>query len=212
MARSKTSRAWMREHVNDYYVKQARVLGYRSRAAFKLIEIDDRDRLLRAGQTVVDLGAAPGGWSQVARERVGRAGRVLAVDLLEMPPLPGVEFIQGDFSDDAILARLEHDLGGKSADLVICDMSPNISGVGMSDQGRTIYLNELALAFAQAHLKPRGAFLVKTFQGAGFEDLLRAMRKTFASVVTRKPKASRDRSPELYLLARERRPTVGGAA
>lgn len=202
----------MREHVNDYYVKQARVLGYRSRAAFKLIEIDDRDRLLRAGQTVVDLGAAPGGWSQVARERVGRAGRVLAVDLLEMPPLPGVEFIQGDFSDDAILARLEHDLGGKSADLVICDMSPNISGVGMSDQGRTIYLNELALAFAQAHLKPRGAFLVKTFQGAGFEDLLRAMRKTFASVVTRKPKASRDRSPELYLLARERRPTVGGAA
>jgi 23S rRNA (uridine2552-2'-O)-methyltransferase len=211
MARSKTSRAWMREHVNDYYVKQARAQGYRSRAAFKLIEIDDRDRLLRAGQTVVDLGAAPGGWSQVARERVGRAGRVLAVDLLEMPPLPGVEFIQGDFSDDAILARLEHDLGGKSADLVICDMSPNISGVGMSDQGRTIYLNELALAFAQAHLKPRGAFLVKTFQGAGFEDLLREMRRTFASVVTRKPKASRDRSPELYLLARERRPPAGEA-
>ena len=202
----------MREHVNDYYVKQARAQGYRSRAAFKLIEIDDRDRLLRAGQTVVDLGATPGGWSQIARERVGRGGRVIALDLLEMAPLPGVEFIQGDFSDDSVLARLELALGGKAVDLVICDISPNISGIGMSDQGRTIYLNELALAFAQAHLQPRGAFLVKTFQGAGFEALLREMRRTFASVVTRKPKASRDRSPELYLLARDRRPPAAEAA
>src|SRR5476649_2593837 len=173
MARSKTSRAWMREHVNDFYVKQARALGFRSRAAFKLIEIDERDHLLKPGQTIVDLGATPGGWSQIARERVGRAGRVIALDLLEMEPLPGVEFIQGDFSEDAVLQQLEQALGGRAADLVICDMSPNISGIGMSDQGRTIYLNELALEFAVGHLKPEGAFLVKTFQGAGFEDLLR---------------------------------------
>jgi 23S rRNA (uridine2552-2'-O)-methyltransferase len=206
MARSKTSRAWMHEHVNDYYVKQAKAQGFRSRAAFKLIEIDERDRLLRPGQTIVDLGATPGGWSQIARERVGRAGRVIALDLLEMAPLPGVEFIQGDFSDESVLQRLEQALQSKGVDLVICDMSPNISGIGMSDQGRTIYLNELALEFAVAHLKPQGAFLVKTFQGAGFEDLLRAMRTSFESVVTRKPKASRDRSPELYLLAKVRKP------
>ena len=213
MARSKTSRAWMQEHVNDVYVKQARALGYRSRAAFKLIEIDDRDRLLRPGQVVVDLGAAPGGWSQIARARVGGAGRIIALDLLDMEPLPGVEFLQGDFSDAATLARLEAMLGERKADLVICDLSPNISGIGMSDQGRTIHLNELALEFARERLNPRGAFLVKTFQGAGFEDLLKALRKTFLSVVTRKPKASRDRSPELYLLGkglRERPP--GGQA
>ncbi len=205
MARSKTSRAWMREHVNDFYVKQARAMGFRSRAAFKLIEIDERDHLLKSGQTIVDLGATPGGWSQIARERIGRAGRVIALDLLEMEPLPGVEFIHGDFSEDAVLQQLEQALGGKPVDLVICDMSPNISGIGMSDQGRTIYLNELALEFALRHLKSEGAFLVKTFQGAGFEDLLRAMRGAFKSVVSRKPKASRDRSPELYLLAKVRK-------
>jgi 23S rRNA (uridine2552-2'-O)-methyltransferase len=202
MARSKTSRAWMHEHVNDYYVKQARAQGYRSRAAFKLIEIDERDRLLRPGQIIVDLGAAPGGWSQIARDRLGRAGTVIALDLLEMEPLPGVDFIQGDFSDDTVLQRLEQALGGKRVDLVICDLSPNISGIGSSDQGRTIYLNELALEFARAQLQLQGAFLVKTFQGVGFEDLLRNMRQTFRSVVTRKPKASRDRSPELYLLGK----------
>jgi 23S rRNA (uridine2552-2'-O)-methyltransferase len=206
MARSKTSRAWMHEHVNDFYVKQARAQGYRSRAAFKLIEIDDKDKLLRPGQVIVDLGAAPGGWSQIARERIGRNGRVIAMDLLEMTPLPGVEFLQGDFSDDMMLEQLTEMLAGRPVDLVICDLSPNISGIGMSDQGRTIYLNELALAFAAEHLQPKGAFLVKTFQGAGFEDLLREMRKTFVSVVTRKPKASRDRSPELYLLAKGKRP------
>jgi 23S rRNA (uridine2552-2'-O)-methyltransferase len=206
MARSKTSRAWMHEHVNDFYVKQARAQGYRSRAAFKLIEIDEKDKLLRPGQVIVDLGAAPGGWSQIARERIGRNGRVIAMDLLEMAPLPGVEFLQGDFSDDAVLVQLTQMLNGKPVDLVICDLSPNISGIGMSDQGRTIYLNELALAFASEHLQPKGAFLVKTFQGAGFEDLLQAMRKAFTTVVTRKPKASRDRSPELYLLAKGKRP------
>jgi 23S rRNA (uridine2552-2'-O)-methyltransferase len=205
MARSKTSRAWMREHVSDFYVKQARAMGYRSRAAFKLIEIDARDRLLRPGQVVVDLGAAPGGWAQIAVDRVGRSGRVIAVDLLEMAPLPGVEFIQGDFSDAAVLKRLEQTLVGKRVDLVICDLSPNISGIGSADQGRIIYLNELALEFAGGHLQPHGAFLVKTFQGAGFEDLLRSMRGVFAKVATRKPKASRDRSPEIYLLARELR-------
>jgi 23S rRNA (uridine2552-2'-O)-methyltransferase len=206
MKRTKTSRAWMREHVNDFYVKQARAQGLRSRAAFKLIEIDDKDRLLRAGQTVVDLGATPGGWSQTARSRIGPSGRVIAVDLLEMEPLPGVEFLQGDFSEQETLDRLGILLGGKPVDLVICDLSPNISGVGISDQGRTIHLNELALEFALEHLKPQGSFLVKTFQGAGFEDLLKGMRKAFETVVTRKPKASRDRSPELYLLAQRLRP------
>jgi 23S rRNA (uridine2552-2'-O)-methyltransferase len=211
MARSKTSRAWMREHVNDFYVKQARAQGYRSRAAFKLIEIDDKDRLLRPGQTVVDLGAAPGGWSQVARERTGRSGRVIALDLLEMPALPGVEFIQGDFSGETALQQLELALAGGRADLVICDLSPNISGVGSSDQGRTIHLNELAMEFACGHLQSKGAFLVKTFQGAGFEELLRNMRKAFSTVVTRKPKASRDRSPELYLLGKGMRNTASSA-
>ena len=211
MARSKTSGAWMRVHVNDFYVKQARAQGYRSRAAFKLIEIDDKDRLLRPGQVVVDLGATPGGWSQVARERMGRAGRVIALDLLEMQALPGVEFILGDFSGETALQQLEQALGGKPVDLVICDLSPNISGVGSSDQGRTIYLNELAMEFACQHLHPKGAFLVKTFQGVGFEELLRNMRKAFASVVTRKPKASRDRSPELYLLGKGLRNTACSA-
>ena len=205
MKRTKTSRAWMREHVNDFYVQQARAQGLRSRAAFKLIEIDDKDRLLRSGQIIVDLGATPGGWSQTARARIGTSGRVIAVDLLEMEPLPGVEFLQGDFSKAETLDRLTDLLGGKPVDLVICDLSPNISGVGISDQGRTIHLNELALEFALGHLKPQGVFLVKTFQGAGFEDLLRGMRKAFESVVTRKPKASRDRSPELYLLAKRLR-------
>jgi 23S rRNA (uridine2552-2'-O)-methyltransferase len=211
MARSKTSRAWMREHVNDFYVKQARAQGYRSRAAFKLIEIDDKDRLLRPGQVVVDLGATPGGWSQVVRERMGRAGRVIALDLLEMQALPGVEFIQGDFSGETALQQLEQALGATRVDLVICDLSPNISGVGSSDQGRTIYLNELAMEFACQHLQPKGAFLVKTFQGVGFEELLRNMRKAFATVVTRKPKASRDRSPELYLLGKGLRSTASSA-
>jgi 23S rRNA (uridine2552-2'-O)-methyltransferase len=211
MPRSKTSRAWMREHVNDFYVKQARAQGYRSRAAFKLIEIDDKDRLLRPGQVVVDLGATPGGWSQVARERLGRSGRIIALDLLEMQALPGVEFIQGDFSGETALQQLEQALEGKRVDLVICDLSPNISGVGSSDQGRTIYLNELAMEFACRHLQPKGAFLVKTFQGAGFEELLRSLRLAFVTVVTRKPKASRDRSPELYLLGKGLRNTASSA-
>jgi 23S rRNA (uridine2552-2'-O)-methyltransferase len=200
MKRSKTSKAWMREHVNDPYVKRAKQEGYRSRAAFKLMEMDERDHLLAQGMTVVDLGAAPGGWSQVAAAKVGPAGKVLALDLLPMEDLPGVTFIQGDFQENAVLARLEAALAGRPVDLVICDIAPNISGITLSDQARSMYLAELALDFASRHLKPGGAFLVKVFQGVGFEPFIKAMRAQFEKVLTRKPKSSRDRSPELYLL------------
>lgn len=192
----------MREHVTDYYVKRAKHDGYRSRAAFKLLEIDQRDHLLRGGMTVVDLGAAPGGWSQVAAGRVSPAGRVIALDLLEMPPLAGVTFIRGDFREAATLAEVERALQGRRPDLVISDMSPNISGVESADQARIMYLAELALDFASAWLQPQGNFLVKVFQGAGFETFLRVMRARFRQVVSRKPKASRDRSSELYLLGK----------
>lgn len=200
MKRSKTSKAWMREHVNDPYVKRAKQEGYRSRAAFKLMEMDERDRLLARGMIVVDLGAAPGGWSQVAAAKVGPTGKVIALDLLPMEDLPGVTFLQGDFQEDAVLARLEAALAGRPVDLVICDIAPNISGITLSDQARSMYLAELALDFASRHLKPGGAFLVKVFQGAGFESFIKAMRAQFDKVLTRKPKSSRDRSPELYLL------------
>lgn len=192
----------MREHVTDHYVKRAKQEGYRSRAAFKLLELDQRDRLLRPGMSVVDLGAAPGGWSQVAAAKVAPGGRVIALDLLEMPALPGVTFIRGDFSEAATLARLEQALQGRRVDLVMSDMAPNISGVGSADQARAMHLAELALDFAQDWLQPGGAFLVKVFQGAGFEAFLGAMRRRFKQVLSRKPKASRDRSSELYLLGK----------
>lgn len=201
MARSKTSKAWMREHVTDPYVRQAKREGYRSRAAYKLQEIDARDRLLKPGMTVVDLGATPGGWSQIAAARVGPGGRVIAVDLLEMQPVAGVTFLLGDFREDAVLAQVEQALGGRQADLVICDMSPNISGIVVTDQARSMHLAELALEFSRTHLKPGGALLVKAFQGAGFQDLIAALRASFSRVAARKPKASRDRSSEVYLLA-----------
>jgi 23S rRNA (uridine2552-2'-O)-methyltransferase len=197
MKRSKTSKQWMREHVNDPYVQLAQREGYRSRAAYKLLEIDARDHLLKSGMVVVDLGATPGGWSQVA---AAKGCRVIALDLLPLQPLPGVEFIQGDFREDGVLAQLEQQLGGRPVGLVISDMAPNISGVAMSDQARAMQLAELALDFASQHLRPGGAFLVKVFQGAGFEAFIRLMRGRFDRVVTRKPKASRDRSSELYLL------------
>lgn len=203
MKRSKTSRAWMAEHVSDPYVRQARKLGYRSRAAFKLLEIDARDHLLRPGAVVVDLGAAPGGWSQVAVEKVGPKGRVIAVDILEMPPLPGVEFIHGDFTDDSVLQALEERLGDTRPDLVISDMAPNISGIGTADQARSQHLAGLAMAFALRWLKPGGAFLVKLFHGSGFEDFVREARRGFRQVALRKPGASRSRSREVYLLARQ---------
>ncbi|MDD3482040.1 RlmE family RNA methyltransferase [Azovibrio restrictus] len=205
MARTRTSKAWMQEHVNDPYVQQAKKEGWRSRAAFKLMEIDDKDRLIHPGDVVVDLGAAPGGWSQVAARRVGDRGRVLALDVLEMQGIGGVDFIQGDFREDEVLHRFEALLGARQPRLVMSDMAPNMSGVSLVDQARGMYLAELALEFAKAHLCPDGAFLVKVFQGTDYDNFVKSMRESFASVATRKPKASRDRSAELYLLGRNLR-------
>ena len=192
----------MREHVNDPWVKRAQAEGWRSRAAFKLIQIDDKDKLLRPGMTVVDLGATPGGWSQVAAGRVGASGKVIALDVLPLEPLRGVTFIQGDFREQAVEAELEKTLGNRSADLVLSDMAPNISGVELSDQARSIHLCELAMEFACKHLKPGGALLVKVFQGAGYTEFHAAMRGVFEAVVSRKPDASRGRSSEMYLLGK----------
>ncbi len=192
----------MREHVTDPFVRQARQEGYRSRAAFKLKELCQQDRLIRPGMTVVDLGAAPGGWAQVAADRVGPKGRVIAVDMLEMAPVPGVEFLRGDFREEATLERLEAALGGVRVDLVMSDMAPNISGISMADQARGMHLAELALEFAHKWLKPGGSLLVKTFQGEGYPELREALRQSFSQVLTRKPLASRSRSSEIYLLAK----------
>jgi 23S rRNA (uridine2552-2'-O)-methyltransferase len=198
--RTRTSRAWMHEHVSDPFVKAAKRAGYRSRAAYKLLEIDKRDALIHPGMLVVDLGAAPGGWSQVARERVGSSGRVVAVDLLPMEPAAGIEFIQMDFTCEAGLQALAEATAGRPVDVVISDMAPNISGIGVSDQARAAELAELALAFAVEHLKPGGAFLVKMFQGEGYELFVAQVRRHFQKVAVRKPDASRDRSSEVYVL------------
>jgi 23S rRNA (uridine2552-2'-O)-methyltransferase len=192
----------MHEHVSDPFVQRAKAEGYRSRASFKLMEIDDRDHLIRPGSVVVDLGAAPGGWSQVAAQRMNGRGRVVALDLLEMTGLHGVEFIQGDFREESVLGRLEELLAGEKVDLVLSDMAPNISGGPVSDQARVMHLAELGLDFSRHWLKPDGAFLVKVFQGYGYEDFVREMREVFRSVLTRKPDASRDRSSEVYLLGK----------
>ena len=202
MKRTRTSNAWLREHVNDPYVQRAKAEGYRSRASFKLMQIDDRDRLIRPGEVVVDLGATPGGWSQVVAKRQKGNGRVIALDLLEMDPMHGVDFIQGDFREESVLKTLETMLAGAKVGLVLSDMAPNISGVVVSDQARVMHLAELGLDFSRAWLKPDGAFLVKVFQGYGYEDFVKEMRKVFLVVSTRKPDASRDRSPEVYLLGR----------
>ena len=202
MKRTRTSNAWLREHVNDPYVQRAKAEGYRSRASFKLMEIDDRDRLIRSGEVVVDLGATPGGWSQVVAKRQKGNGRVIALDLLEMDPLHGVDFIQGDFREESVLKSLESLLAGAKVGLVLSDMAPNISGVVVSDQARVMHLAELGLDFSRSWLKPDGAFLVKVFQGYGYEDFVKEMRQVFTVVSTRKPDASRDRSPEVYLLGR----------
>ncbi len=196
----------MQEHVRDPYVKRAQAEGLRSRAAFKLLELDAKDRLFSPGQTIVDLGAAPGSWSEVAVRQTGPGGRVIAIDLLEMAPLEGVTFICGDFGESAALAQLERALGGSKVDLVLSDMAPNISGVPATDQARSLQLAELATDFAVEHLKPGGALLVKVFQGAGFPEFLKALRGRFETVASRKPGASRDRSREMYLLARRPRP------
>jgi 23S rRNA (uridine2552-2'-O)-methyltransferase len=202
MARTKSSKAWLREHVTDPYVKRAQREGYRSRAAYKLQQIAARDKLFIAGMTVVDLGAAPGGWSQIAAQAVAPGGRVLALDILEMPPLHGVTYVQGDFRDDSTQSELERLLAGGRVDLVLSDMAPNISGIAAADQARVMTLAEIALEFAVKHLKPQGKLLVKVFQGAGFDAFLRAMRERFRQVVVRKPEASRSRSSEVYLLGK----------
>lgn len=200
--KNKTNKAWITEHVNDAYVQRARTEGWRSRAAFKLTEIDDKDRLLKPGMTVVDLGSAPGSWSQVAARRVAPGGRVVALDLLPMEALHGVEFIQGDFRDDEVLQALTASLKGRQVDLVLSDMAPNMSGIAVVDQARVMLLAELTLEFCGLHLKPGGDMLVKVFQGDGFMELRRALQQQFETLQMRKPAASRNRSAEIYLLAR----------
>ena len=200
MKNARSRKAWIKDHVNDFFVKQANKDGYRSRAAYKLIEISERDNLLKPGMTVVDLGATPGSWSQVAANKVGLNGRVFSLDVLEMKTLPGVTFIQGDFEEESTLTELRKKLGERPVDLVISDMSPNITGIAISDQARCMYLAELALEFSMAQLNSDGNFLVKVFQGSGFEQFMKTMRMSFKQVATRKPKASRGRSNEIYLL------------
>jgi len=196
----------MQEHVADAYVKRARNEGMRSRSAFKLEQMAERDRLFRPGMTVVDLGAAPGGWSQIAARRVAPGGRVIALDVVDMVSLPGVTFVRGDFRDQAAVEALERELSGRQVDLVLSDMAPNLSGIGSLDQARSLGLTELALEFTLNHLKPQGIFLVKTFHGSGFDSFLRRMRRHFREVLTRKPEASRSRSSEVYLLGRGPKP------
>lgn len=198
MARSKTSDRWLKEHFDDVWVKKSREDGYRSRASYKLIELDNKDRLFRPGQTVVDLGAAPGGWSQVAVERVGDNGTVVASDILEMSPIAGVAFVQGDFTEQSVLDDLLDLLGDRRADVVISDMAPNMSGMAAVDIPNAMGLVELALDMAQQVLKPGGVFVAKVFQGEGFDALLAEMRKSFGTVVSRKPDSSRARSREIY--------------
>jgi 23S rRNA (uridine2552-2'-O)-methyltransferase len=205
MKPTRTSKAWMQEHLNDEFVKRAQKEGYRARAAYKLIEIDDKDKLIKPGMTIVDLGSTPGSWSQVAVQRLKGHGRIIALDILDMQPIAGVEFIQGDFREDTTLKALEEKLGNQPVDLVIADMAPNISGVKDVDQAGAAYLTELALEFSEQWLKPHGNFLVKVFVGSGFDEIVKTMRSRFEKVVTRKPKASRDRSSEVYLLGLSRK-------
>ncbi len=200
--RSKSSARWLAEHAADPYVKRAHEEGWRSRAAFKLEEIQKSDRLLKPGMTVVDLGAAPGGWSQYAARRLDGKGRVIALDVLDMPAIPGVEFIQGDFNDESVLGQLNALLGGARVDLVMSDMAPNMMGIADVDHDRSMQLVELAEEFAAQALRPGGDLLIKVFQGRSFEPLVARLRKSYETVKPRKPKASRSRSPEVYVLAR----------
>jgi len=205
MARSKSSAAWLNEHVHDHWVQQAQKDGYRARAAYKLLEINEKDHLIRPGMMVADLGSAPGSWSQVAARILDGRGQVFALDILPMDPVPGVEFIQGDFREDVVLNQFLTLLADRPLDLVLCDIAPNMSGNRTADQARSAHLVELALDFAQTQLEPGGNFLVKVFQGSEFASFLAAMRQSFTEVISRKPKASRDRSSEVYLLGRGRR-------
>lgn len=202
MARSKTSKKWMDEHVNDPYVKKAQIDGYRSRASYKLIEINEKDALYRPGSVVVDLGSAPGGWSQIVAPAVGEHGRVIASDILPMDSIIGVTFIQGDFTDEAVYDNILQALDGGQADTVISDMAPNLSGVKTTDQYAAMYLVELALDMARNVLKPGGSFCAKVFQGVGYDEYLQDVRSSFQKVMVRKPAASRPRSREVYLVGK----------
>jgi len=202
MAKSKTSKAWLKEHESDVYVQRSRKDGYRSRASYKLLEIDKAAGLLKPGMTVVDLGAAPGGWSQIAVAEVGDSGRVVASDILNMDAIAGVDFVQGDFTDDAVFDAILKTLADRPVDLVISDMAPNMSGMKAVDQPRAMYLVELAVDFSRQVLQPGGVFLAKVFQGEGFDALVRDLRTDFNSVAIKKPDASRARSSEVYCLAR----------
>jgi 23S rRNA (uridine2552-2'-O)-methyltransferase len=200
MTRSKSSQRWLREHFSDPFVQRAQAEGLRSRAAYKLEELIERDRLIRPGMVVVDLGAAPGGWSQMVRQRLGDRGTVVALDILAMPSIPGVDFIEGDFREAAVVGQLRDRMAGTPVDLVLSDMAPNMSGVASVDQARSMELVEMARDFAEDHLAPGGTFLVKLFQGAGFDAYLKDLRGRYTKVTMRKPKASRSRSPEVYAL------------
>lgn len=211
MAKKKFSKEWVQQHINDPYVKMAQQKGYRARAAFKLIELLDTEKLLKPGDIVVDLGAAPGSWSQVVRERLAGPGgvvrgRIIALDMLPMEPIAGVEFIQGDFRDDAVLGQLQQHVGDAQVDLVISDMVPNLSGVSSADSARIQHVCDLALEFSCQHLKPDGALVVKAFHGSGFSQIVESFKSRFQRVVERKPKASRDKSSETFLVARRLKP------
>lgn len=205
MARSKSSHRWLREHFNDRYVKESQKDGYRSRASYKLLEINERDRLIRPSMTVVDLGAAPGGWSQVAAQLVGVKGTVLASDILPMDTVEDVTFVQGDFTDEDVLSRLLTELDGRAVDVVISDMAPNMSGIVDVDQPKSMFLVELALDMARTVLRPGGSFVCKAFHGEGFDEWMRDCRESFGKVMTRKPEASRARSREVYLVGKDYR-------
>jgi 23S rRNA (uridine2552-2'-O)-methyltransferase len=200
--KSHSSKQWLRRHVSDPYVQRSKKEGLRSRSAYKLLEIDARDKLLKVGQVVVDLGSAPGGWSQVVAKTVGVSGVLVAIDLLEMEPIPGATFVQADFTSAKGLKAVEAALAGREADMVLSDMAPNMTGIAMTDQARSMELAELARDFARLHLKPDGAFLVKVFQGAGYDEYLKSLRENFRKVLVRKPESSRGESAEQYLLAR----------
>lgn len=202
-SKSGSSRRWLKEHFSDTYVKQAQQAGYRSRAAYKLIELQERDKFIKPGMTVIDLGAAPGGWAQLLAKWVGAKGRVIALDLLTIEPIAGVEIMQGDFSEESVYHALLHTLHGQSVDWVVSDMAPNLSGIDSVDQPRSIALAELALEFTLGVLHAKGGFLTKVFQGEGFDSFLLELKKHFKAVFIRKPKASRGRSREIYLLAKE---------
>jgi 23S rRNA (uridine2552-2'-O)-methyltransferase len=202
MARSKSSGSWLQEHVNDPYVKQARQDGYRSRASYKLIQLNEKDKLIRPGMLIVDLGSTPGGWSQVAGKLVGAKGKVVATDILPMEPVKNVDFILGDFREEAVLNQILARLENRKPDLILCDIAPNISGIDVADQASSIYLVELALDMARQVLKPKGDFVAKVFQGAGSDAYLKELRASFQKLAIRKPAASRPRSREVYVVAR----------